>query len=37
LRNIFRRTNDAGTMTAYTKGLTDEQIDALAQYVSNLN
>jgi cytochrome c553 len=32
-----RRTNDAGTMAAYTKSLTDEQIDALAQYVTNLN
>jgi cytochrome c553 len=31
-----RRTNDAGTMTAYTKGLTDDQIDALAQYITNL-
>jgi cytochrome c553 len=30
------RTNDAGTMTAYTQGLTDEQIDALAQYITNL-
>jgi cytochrome c553 len=32
-----RRTNDAGTMQAYTKGLTDEQIDALAQFVTSLN
>ncbi len=32
-----RRTNDAGTMTAYARGLTDEQIDALAQYITNLN
>lgn len=32
-----RRTNDAGNMTAYTKGLTDEQVDALAQYITNLN
>lgn len=32
-----RRTNDAGTMRAYTKGLTDEQIDALAQYITSLN
>jgi cytochrome c553 len=32
-----RRTNDAGSMTAYAKSLTDEQIDALAQYITNLN
>jgi len=32
-----RRTNDAGTMKAYTSGLTDAQIDELAQYISNLN
>jgi len=32
-----RRTNDAGNMAAYTRGLTDEQIDALAQYITNLN
>jgi cytochrome c553 len=32
-----RRTNDAGTMAAYTRGLTDEQIDALAQYTANLH
>lgn len=31
-----QRTNDAGSMTAYTQGLSDEQIDALAQYVTNL-
>lgn len=31
-----QRTNDAGSMTAYTQGLTDEQIDALAQYITNL-
>jgi len=31
-----RRTNDAGTMAAYTRGLTDEQIDALAQYITGL-
>ena len=31
------RTNDAGNMTAYAKSLTDEQIDALAQYITNLN
>lgn len=30
------RTNDAGNMTAYAKSLTDEQIDALAQYITNL-
>ena len=32
-----RRTNDAGTMKAYTSGLTDAQIDELAQYITNLN
>ena len=32
----MRRTNDAGSMTAYAKSLTDEQIDALAQYITNL-
>jgi cytochrome c553 len=32
-----RRTNDAGNMAAYTRGLTDEQIDALAQYAASLN
>jgi cytochrome c553 len=31
-----RRTNDAGSMTAYAKSLTDDQIDALAQYITNL-
>jgi cytochrome c553 len=31
-----RRTNDAGTMTSVTRGLTDEQIDALAQYTTSL-
>jgi cytochrome c553 len=31
------RTNDGGNMTAYAKSLTDEQIDALAQYITNLN
>jgi cytochrome c553 len=31
------RTNDAGSMTAYTQGLSDEQIDALAQYITNLH
>jgi cytochrome c553 len=32
-----RRTNDAGTMKAYTSGLTDAQINDLAQYITNLN
>lgn len=32
-----RRTNDAGSMQAYTRGLSDQQIDALAQYVTSLN
>jgi cytochrome c553 len=32
-----RRTNDAGNMAAYTRGLTDEQIDALAQYAASLD
>src|SRR5215831_362891 len=31
-----RRTNDAGNMAAYTRGLTDEQIDDLAQYTATL-
>ncbi|MGH8119553.1 MAG: c-type cytochrome [Gammaproteobacteria bacterium] len=31
------RTNDAGNMAAYSRGLTDEQIDKLAQYITNLN
>jgi cytochrome c553 len=31
------RTNDAGSMTAYTQGLSDAQIDALAQYITNLH
>jgi len=31
------RTNDAGNMTSVSKGLTDEQIDKLAQYITNLN
>src|SRR5690349_14755617 len=30
------RTNDAGNMAAYTHGLSDEQIDALAQYIATL-
>jgi cytochrome c553 len=32
-----RRTNDAGTMQAYARGLSDQDIDALAQYVTSLN
>ena len=32
-----RRTNDAGTMKAYTQGLSNQQIDELAQYITNLN
>jgi cytochrome c553 len=31
-----RRTNDAGNMAAYTRGLTDAQIDELAQYAASL-
>ena len=31
------RTNDAGNMTSMTRGLTDDQIDKLAQYITNLN
>jgi len=31
-----RRTNDAGTMTSVTKGLSDEDIENLAAYVANL-
>jgi cytochrome c553 len=31
------RTNDAGNMTSVTNNLTDDQIDALAQYITNLN
>ena len=30
------RTNDAGNMAAYTRGLTDDQIEALAQYTTSL-
>jgi cytochrome c553 len=30
------RTNDAGNMTSVTRGLTDEQIDDLAQYITGL-
>ena len=31
------RTNDAGSMTAYMTDVTEEQIEALASYVSSLN
>jgi len=31
------RTNDAGNMTSVTNNLTDDQIDALAQYITNLD
>jgi cytochrome c553 len=31
-----RRTNDAGSMTSVTKGLSDEDIENLAAYVANL-
>ena len=31
------RTNDAGNMASVSRGLTDEQIDKLAQYITNLN
>ena len=31
-----RRTNDAGSMTSVTSGLSDEDIDNLAQYVTSL-
>jgi cytochrome c553 len=30
------RTNDAGNMTSVSRGLTDEQIDALSQYITGL-
>jgi len=30
------RTNDAGNMTSVSRGLSDEQIDALAQYITGL-
>ncbi|HZP86352.1 MAG TPA: c-type cytochrome [Burkholderiales bacterium] len=30
------RTNDAGNMTSVSRGLTDEQIDALANYITSL-
>ncbi len=32
-----RRTNDAGNMTSVTTGLSDDDIDNLAQYVANLS
>ena len=32
-----RRTNDAGAMQAVVHGLSDQDLDALAQYVANLN
>jgi cytochrome c553 len=31
-----RRTNDAGNMAAYTKSLSDEDIDDLAEYIASL-
>jgi cytochrome c553 len=31
-----RRTNDAGSMTSVTKGLSDADIEALANYIANL-
>ncbi|MGQ0657725.1 MAG: c-type cytochrome [Chromatiales bacterium] len=31
------RTNDAGNMTSVSRGLTDEDIDKLAQYITSLN
>ena len=31
-----RRTNDAGSMTAYTSNLSDQDIDNLANYIANL-
>jgi cytochrome c553 len=30
------RTNDAGNMTSVSRGLTDEQIDALGNYITGL-
>jgi cytochrome c553 len=30
------RTNDAGNMTSVSKGLSDEDIDKLAQYITSL-
>ncbi len=32
-----RRTNDAGNMTSVTAGLSDQDIENLAQYIANLN
>jgi cytochrome c553 len=32
-----RRTNDAGVMRAYTSGLSDQDIENLAQYLANLS
>ena len=32
-----KRTNDAGTMTAYTSNMSREQIEAVASYVANLH
>ena len=32
-----RRTNDGGTMKAYVSGVSDAQIDELAQYITSLN
>ena len=31
-----RRTNDAGNMTSYTSGLSDQDIENLSQYIGNL-
>jgi cytochrome c553 len=33
----MKRTNDAGNMTSVSKTLKDEDIDALAQYITSLN
>jgi cytochrome c553 len=33
----MKRTNDAGNMTSVSKTLNDEDIDALAQYITSLN
>lgn len=32
-----KRTNDAGNMTSVSRGLSDEDIDKLAQYITSLN
>jgi cytochrome c553 len=32
-----RRTNDAGTMQAVVHGVSDQEIEALAQYIASLN